>query len=289
MPERDGYIPGVPCWVDTSQADPEAVLPFYQGLFGWEFEQAAPEGSGPRYFIGRIRGRDAAAVSSIPEGAPPMSMWNTYIWVDSADEAAARAREAGGTVVQGPFDVMGAGRMAVVLDPEGAAFCLWEPKEHTGAGVVNEHGSLNFNGLATRDPEGAKAFYGRVFGWTTLSLPSGAMWTLPGYGDHLEERTPGLRQQMAQMGAPEGFVDVVAALNPIAESDSATPAHWSVTFAVDDAHATAAQARELGGEVLAGPFDAPWTRMAVIRDPGGAVFIASQFVPENSNLPGGSA
>src|SRR5215204_6098396 len=109
------------------------------------------------------------------------------------------------------------------------------------------------------------------------------MWTLPGYGDHLEERSPGLRQQMAQMGAPDGFIDVVATLAPIAEDDTDTAAHWNVTFAVDDADATAAKARELGGEVVAGPVEAPWSRTAVVKDPQGATFIASQFVPENKD------
>ena len=284
MPERDGYIPGVPCWVDTNQPDPEAALPFYSGLFGWDFEDVMPEGAEGKYFIGRIRGGDVAAVGSIPQGAPPMVTWNTYVWVESADETASKARGAGGGVATEPFDVMDSGRMALLTDPEGAAFCVWQAKEHKGAKVINEHGSLNFNGLATRDPDGAKAFYGAVFGWKTLALPAGVMWTLPGYGDHLEERSPGLRDQMAQMGAPEGFIDVVAALNPIADDDSETPAHWSVTFAVDDADATAAKASELGGEVVAGPFDAPWTRMAVIKDPQGATFIASQFVPENKDL-----
>ncbi len=284
MPEREGYIPGVPCWVDTSQPDPDAALPFYSGLFGWEFDDVMPAASEGKYFVGRIRGGDAAAVGSIPDGAPPRAMWNTYVWVDSADEAAARAREAGGTVSIEPFDVMDAGRMAVLSDPEGAAFCVWEAKNHKGAKVVNEHGALNFNGLATRDPEGAKAFYGAVFGWGTLALGAGSMWTLPGYGDHLEESSPGLREQMAAMGAPDGFIDVVAAINPFADDDSDTPAHWSVTFAVDDADATASKARQLGGEIVAGPFDAPWTRMVVIRDPQGAAFIASQFVAENKDL-----
>jgi len=284
MPEREGYIPGVPCWVDTSQPDPDAALPFYSGLFGWELDDVMPAASEAKYFVGRIRGRDAAAVGSIPDGAPPRAMWNTYVWVDSADEAAARVRQAGGTVSMEPFDVMDAGRMAVLSDPEGAAFCVWEAKNHKGAKVVNEHGALNFNGLATRDPEGAKAFYGAVFGWGTLALGAGSMWTLPGYGDHLEESSPGLREQMAAMGAPDGFIDVVAAINPFAGDDADTPAHWSVTFAVDDADATASKARQLGGEIVAGPFDAPWTRMVVIRDPQGAAFIASQFVAENKDL-----
>jgi predicted enzyme related to lactoylglutathione lyase len=176
--------------------------------------------------------------------------------------------------------------MAVLADTEGAVFSVWQANEHKGAKVVNEHGSLNFNGLATRDVDAAKVFYGEVFGWDALTLPSGLMWALPGYGDHLEESTPGLREQMAGMGAPEGFIDVVASLDPTAADDADTPAHWTVTFAVDDVNATANAARDLGGEVLTGPIDAPWTRMAVIKDPQGAVFIASQFVLENKDLPG---
>jgi len=284
MPERDGYIPGVPCWVDTSQPDAEAALPFYRGLFGWEFENVMPDGSEGAYFIGRIRGGDAAAVGSIPEGAPPIAMWNTYIWVDSAADAAAKVREAGGAVVTDPFDVMDHGRMAVFTDPEGALFNVWQAKDQKGAQVVNEHGALNFNGLATRDLDVAEAFYGAVFGWEALALPAGLMWTLPGYGDHLEEHSPGLRAQMEQMGAPEGFIDVVAAIDPVADRDAETPAHWSVTFGVDDVEATAARARELGGEVASGPVDAPWARLAVIRDPQGATVIASQFVPENRDI-----
>lgn len=284
MPERDGYIPGVPCWVDTSHPDPRAALPFYRGLFGWEFENVMPEGSGAEYFIGRIRGGDVAAIGSIPEGAPPMAAWNTYVWVTSADETATKVRAAGGGVAAEPFDVMDSGRMAAFTDPEGAIFSVWQAANHKGAKVVNEHGSLNFNSLSTRDVEGAKEFYGGVFDWQALPLPSGSMWTLPGYGDHLERTNPGLGEQMAQMGAPDGFIDVVAALDPISGDDARTPPHWSVTFGVDDAAATAATASELGGEVVAGPFDAPWTRMAVIRDPQGATFIASQFVQENKDL-----
>ena len=125
MSERDGYIHGVPCWIDTSQPDPEAALPFYGGLFGWEFEDVMPDGTDGSYFIGRIRGGDVAAVASLPEGAPPMAMWNTYVWVDNVDETVTAARAAGGGVISEPFDVMDSGRMAVLSDPEGAVFCIW--------------------------------------------------------------------------------------------------------------------------------------------------------------------
>jgi len=287
MRERDGYIPGVPCWVDTTQPDPDAAVAFYEGLFGWEFENVLPPGAPGAYHIARISGADVAAVSSQPEGAPGPAVWNTYIWVDSADEAAERAWQAGGRVLVEPFDIPEAGRSAAIADPEGATFCVWQAGAHRGARIVNEPGSLNFNGLATRDPETAKAFYGSVFGWELLDLGGGgAMWTLPGYGEFLELSDPGLRERQREAGAPEGFADVVAALNPIAEHEQQVSPHWSVTFAVADADATAARAAELGGEVLVAPFDAPWVRMTVLADPHGASFTASKFVPENRELAG---
>jgi len=306
VPERDGYIPGVPCWVDASEPDPEAAVGFYGGLFGWEFEDMMPPSSEGKYFIARhearsssifdvsgaVRDGDVAAVRSIPEAAPPTAMWNTYFWVDSADEAASKVRDVGGGVVTEPFDFMDVARVAVFTDPEGAAFCVWEAKAHKGARLVNDPGSLVFNGLNTRDVKGARSFYGPVFGWQTGAIGGGAEgWTLPGYGDWLErEHHSDLRKQMAEAGAPEGFEDVVASIIPIADDQPDTPAHWSVTFAVDDADATAKKATELGGKVIVPPFDAPWStstytiRITVIGDPQGATFSASKFVPENKDL-----
>jgi predicted enzyme related to lactoylglutathione lyase len=305
MPERDGYIPGVPCWVDAIEPDPEAALEFYGGLFGWEFEDVMPPSAEGKYFIARREatgssifdmsgdrhGGDVAAVRSIPEAAPPTATWNTYFWVDSADEAAANVRDAGGNVAVEPYDFMNACRMAVFTDPEGAAFCVWEAKEHKGAQLVNDPGALVFNGLNTRDVEGARSFYGSVFGWQTLPIGGGGEgWALPGYGDYLERYHPDLRKRMAEAGAPKGFEDVVASINPIADDQPETPAHWSVTFAVDDADATAAKAAELGGTVIVPPFDAAWStatytiRVTVLRDPQGATFIASKFVPKDKDL-----
>jgi predicted enzyme related to lactoylglutathione lyase len=285
MPERDRYIPGVPCWIDSSQPDPEAAVDFYGGLFGWEFENVMPPGAPGKYFLARLRGLEVAAVSSLPESAPPKAAWDTYIWVDSADETASRVREAGGGVVKEPFDVMDAGRMAVFTDPEGAVFCVWQAGQHRGARVVNEPGSVNFNDLHTRDVEGAKAFYGSVFGWETLGMGGGfEAWTLPGYGDHLERDDPDLRKRLAEFGGPTGFEDVVASIAPLADDQPDVPPHWGVTFAVDDADAVARTAEELGGTVVVPPFDAPWVRMTVLTDPQGASFTASKFAPENKDL-----
>lgn len=291
MPERDGYMPGVPCWVDTSQPDPDSAAAFYRDLFGWEVEDVMPPGSPGKYLIGRIRGGDVAAVGSQAEGGPPTPVWNTYIWVQSADEGAAKAADAGGRVLAEPFDVLTAGRMAVCADLEGAVFHLWQANQHQGARIVNEHGSLTFNVLTTRDPERAKSFYGSLFGWRLLELGAGAgsTWCLPGYGDFLERGDPGLRERLRQLGGPEGFEEVVAAATPPTADDQ--PAHWSVTFTVDDADAIAEKAAQLGGRVIVPPFAAPWVRTTVIADPQGATFIASQFVPENRDVgaPSGSA
>jgi uncharacterized protein len=285
MPERDGYIPGVPCWIDTAQPDPEAAVSFYGPLFGWEFEDVMPPDADAKYFMARIRGKDVAAVGSIPEAAPQQAMWNTYVWVESADDTASKVRDAGGSVVMEPFDVMEAGRMAVFTDPEGAMFCVWQAGQNKGAQLVNEHGTVNFNDLNTRDPEGAKSFYGSVFGWETLDLPGGfQMFTLPGYGDHLEQDNPDLRKNQEEMDAPKGFEDVVASLIPIGDDQPDTPPHWNVTFAVDDADAIAEKTTELGGKVIVPPMDAPWVRMTVIADPQGATLTASKFVPENRDL-----
>jgi uncharacterized protein len=302
MPERDGYIPGVPCWVDLSAPNPEAALEFYGGLFGWKFEDVQPAGRKAEYYVARhetastsifdlsgaSRSGDVAAVRSLSSTAPGIATWNTYFWVDSAEEAASRIREAGGSVLTEPFDFMDACRMGLFADPEGATFGVWEPKTHKGARLVNDPGALVFNGLNTRDLEGAKSFYGSVFGWRTGSIGGGAEgWALPGYGDWLErEHHPSLRKQMAEAGAPQGFEDIVGAIVPIPDEQPDTPAHWGVTFASADTDATAAKTRELGGEVVVPPFDAPWStpgytiRITIVSDPQGATFSASRFVAE---------
>jgi hypothetical protein len=278
MSEQDRYIPGVPCWIDTSQPDPEAAARFYGELFGWEIVDVMPPGSEGRYLVGRLGGGDAAGIGSQAQDGP--AVWNSYVWVEDADESAAKVRAAGGSVLSEPMAVGTSGRMAVCADPEGAAYCLWQAGDHRGAAVVNEHASLNFNVLNTRDVASAASHYGAVFGWELLDVGGSPMWALPGYGDFLEARTPGMRERMAQMGAPERFEDVVAGITPAGDQ----PAHWGVTFAVDDADAIAARAAELGGQVLVAPLDAPWVRMTVVQDPQGATFTASKYVPENKDL-----
>src|SRR3712207_9298048 len=90
MHEQNRYMAGVPCWVDTSQPDPDAAAAFYGALFGWDLEDRMPPGSPGKYLVARLGGEDVAAVGSVTDGAPPMAVWNMYVWVDSADETAAK-------------------------------------------------------------------------------------------------------------------------------------------------------------------------------------------------------
>ena len=233
--------------------------------------------------MAQLRGKDVAAVGSQPDGSPPAPVWSSYVWVDSADETAAKAKDAGGAVLTEPFDIGPAGRMAVLADPEGAAFCLWQAGEHRGAQLVNEPGTWNFSELNTRDVEGAKAFYGEVFGWRVDSMDDGSFswFGQAGYGDHLAERDPELRERLDADSAPSGFEDAVAALVPMTADrvPDDVPPHWSITFAVDDADAIADRAAKLGGTVNVPPMDAPYVRMTVITDPQGARFTASKYMP----------
>ena len=281
MNERDGYPTGVTCWVDTEQPDPEAATEFYGGLFGWEFEEQMPADAPGHYFAARLRGLDVAGIGSRPSGATWPPAWNTYIWVDSADEAAAAAKRAGGAVMVDPFDVLEAGRMAVIADPQGAAVNVWEARKHRGARLVNDDNSWAFSGLTTPDPEGALAFYNQVFGWEAdLGAGGYTFFRRPGYGDELEKGDPGFRQGLAEQDAPPGFADATAWLMSNGQPES-TPPSWGVIFSVDDVDAAAARAFELGGTVVVEPFDEPPVRTAVLSDPAGAVFSVSKYTPPN--------
>jgi predicted enzyme related to lactoylglutathione lyase len=286
MLERDGFPPGVPCWVDTAQPDVDAAAHFYGGVFGWEFDDRMPPDAPGQYLIARLDGRDVAAVGSGPDDAGAAPVWNTYIGVDDADATAAKITNAGARVVNEPFDVFDAGRMAVCADSAGATFCLWQAQNHKGAQLVNAPGTWNFSDLNTREPEGAQAFYGAVFGWETTSMDLGdgrtsTFWRVPGYGKFLQQFDPDLLTRQADVHAPEGFEDAVAWLVPMTSDQLAddAPPHWSVAFAVADTDATVATAIEFGGDVVVPTFDAPYVRTAVLRDPQGAVFTASAFVP----------
>jgi uncharacterized protein len=259
LTERDGYEHGVPCWVDTWQEDPDTAATFYAGVFGWDVEKGTPPGTDTRYYVCRLGGSDVAAIGS-PPPAGMSPTWTTYVWVDDADAVAASAVKAGGGLLAEPFGSLDGGRMAIVADPAGAVFGVWKPGAHRGAQRVNEPSAYSMSFLRTQDPEGAQAFYGAVFGWTTEAFGPMLLWRLPGYVGGVPEQ-PVSREVVAVM----------------ARAGDGEAAHWRVDFWIADADAAAARATELGGSVVSGPEDAGPFREAVLADPAGATFSVSQL------------
>jgi predicted enzyme related to lactoylglutathione lyase len=250
MGERPKYTSGTFSWTDLTTTDQEAAKAFYGDLFGWELIDN-PVGDGMVYTIARIGGKDVAAISPQPEqqrdaGAPPA--WNTYITVDSADQALERAKALGGTVHAPAFDVMDLGRMGVVQDPQGAFFLAWEPKTNIGAQLVNAPGAMSWNELATPDLDASARFYSELFGWTF-------------------EEVEGTGMPYRMIKNADGNTN--GGMRPAAESE---PPYWLVYFGTDDIDAAVARAAEHGGTVLMGPMDIGMGKIAAVQDPQGAVF-----------------
>ncbi|HTR70744.1 MAG TPA: VOC family protein [Mycobacteriales bacterium] len=248
MVEFTSYPAGTPSWVDHATRDLAASNAFYGALFGWEAQdQGADMGNYTRL---RKNGKNVAGNMPAMSAEQP-SVWTTYICVDDADDTAARAKDAGATILAEPMDVSDLGRMAVFLDPTGAVIGIWQPKTFIGSELANEPGAFTWNELNTRDVDAATSFYSAVFGWSANSFEMGEM-------AYTEWKRAD--QSIAGMMA---MPDMVPAQ---------VPAHWLVYFAVEDADASVAKATGLGAATLVPPTDIPAGRFAVLSDPEGSVF-----------------
>lgn len=261
------YPHGVPCWVSTEQPDVEAALDFYRSLFGWEYEER--HGFDGRYVVASLGGLAVAGIGA-GDRSPE---WVTYVAVDDVHACARGVPDLDGAVLDGPREVGDAGEVAVVRDPQGATFRLWQAGELLGAQRVNEPGTWNFSNLRTPDPEHALHFYGPLLGWEVSPDLGAGMARVAGYGDHLA-RTVDPQIHERQAFVPPGFADVVAGV----EHDRG-PARFSVVFAVAERDAAAERAERAGGTVEE-TSESPWTREAVVRDPQGAELVLSEFAPQ---------
>lgn len=261
MPIVPSHTPGAPCWFELGTTDQNAANEFYKTLFGWEIVDA-PIGDGMVYTTYRLNNQAVGAgFTLMPQmreaGVPPH--WGVYFHSSDADATAAKVSELGGKVLQPAMDVFEFGRLAAFLDPEGAAFAVWQPKIHQGATIVGEPNTVCWSELATRDIDKAASFYRDLFGWSTKDstgqpvkyyefTPAGASMS-----------TGGMIQMDAQW---EGV-----------------PAHWMIYFRVADCDTTVTQINQLGGKVCHGPFQAPGVgTIAVCSDPQGAMFSVIQLL-----------
>ncbi len=260
MSERKELLPGSFCWPELATADLAKAKAFFSALFGWE--PADVPTAGGTYTVFKLRGLDVAAARSFSQEErgqeiPPHFM--SYVSTTAVDAAAEKAKELGGKVLYGPFDVMGIGRMAVVCDPEGLPFALWEARGHVGIQLAGEPGALSWTEIVTRDADGAKAFYGGLFGWTFRA--SGE--AMPDYVEIYREEQP------------------IGGVFPMKGDEWAgVPGHFMPYFAVTDADAAFARAKGLGGTAVVPPTDIPNVgRFSLLRDDQGAHFSVIAFAP----------
>lgn len=252
MPEIIKHKEGMFSYADLQTSDLDAATNFYTDLFGWKIDdQPMSEDPNDIYRQFTKNGRIVcAAAKQRPEqaqaGVPPM--WNVYFTVDDVDLKAKEAEAAGGTVHAPPFDVFDAGRMAVISDPAGAFFCLWQPNESIGAYVMHEANTLDWAESGNTDPAAARDFYTRVLGWTVqeMDMGEGKKYTLFNVGD---EAAAGLMETDAPMS------------------------YWSMYFHVDDCVGMTNKARSLGAQMILEPTSAPGVgTFSIATDPQGAMF-----------------
>ncbi|QQS45046.1 MAG: VOC family protein [Acidobacteriota bacterium] len=255
--EVQKHAPGTFCWAELGSTDQSGARKFYQDLFGWKSTEI-PMGPDATYTIFNNQGRDVAALNQLQKEQLEMgipSHWMLYISTDDVDAAAESVKQHGGTILAGPFDVSEEGRMAVVQDPTGARFSIWQPVKNIGVKVINEPNSMCWQELQTHDIDAAEKFYNSVFGWTAVRTGNG--------NDVYVEFYVGDPSKRANAGG----------MMAIREEWGEVPPNWSVYFAVDDCDEYAAKATSLGAKQIVPPMDIPEVgRFSVMQDPTGAVF-----------------
>jgi len=260
MPTVTTLVTGTFCWPELATSDQNAAKKFYTSLFGWTVKDTdmGPNGT---YTIFTLNGKDAAAAYTlmpdmVKNGVPPN--WASYVTVDNADQSVEKAKSLGGQLLMGPMDVMDHGRMAVLQDPQGAVFCVWQSKATHGIGILGEPGSLAWTQLNAKDTAAAKKFYPALLGWKTQDDPMGA-----GTGTY----TTFLKA--------DGMAGGMMAMPP----GTPAPAHWLPYFSSADVDATAKKAASLGAQTFVPPTDIPNVgRFAVLADPQGATFAVIKFL-----------
>jgi uncharacterized protein len=258
MPFIDSTAPGSFCWVELATLDQDGAKQFYTSLFGWTYVDS-PMGPGQIYTMFKQMGGDVGAAFTLNEamleqGVPPC--WTLYVATESVDDTVQDSLDAGGRTVNGPFDVSTYGRMAVLQDPTGAVFAIWEPKSHKGIGITGEEGCVCWADLSTPDPDAASNFYNAAFGWNFELGQDGAYLHIKN-GDAYIGGIPSAEQRMP--GAPP---------------------HWMTYFQVANCDNSVAKAKELGARIYVEPMPVQNVgRMAVLADPQGAVFAIFEPAP----------
>lgn len=251
------YPQGTFCWADVMSTDAAATKAFLLEIFPWQ-SQDMPTDQGIDYTMFTVDGHAVAGLSQMPPDMKDVpAYWSSYVAVDDVDEMVAKAEKLGAKIVMPTMDVMKAGRMAGIQDPEGAMLMLWQAGEHIGAGLVNTIGAMGWNELQTRDLKTAKKFYSDLFGWR-LETDDTAGYTTIFNNDRMNGGMLMIKPGMGEM-----------------------PANWMAYFTVEDVEKTLKKVEMSGGTSPSGVIDAPGVgQMAVVQGPAGAVLTVIQLATE---------
>jgi predicted enzyme related to lactoylglutathione lyase len=254
MPHVEKHAPGNFCWIELATTDQSAAKEFYSELFGWTIGEF-PMGPKDFYATFKIEGRDVAAVYTLrPEqqARGVLAHWSLYVAVENADTAADRARGLGAIVIAEPCDVYDVGRMAVVQDPTGAVFSMWQAKRHNGFGINGVPGTFCVADLSTSDQDGASRFYEQLFKWRIGK----------------EDEDPS--HNYYHLFNHDEFIGGIL---PPAFRNPGAPPHWQIYLLVSDCDVVATKAKGLGAKLHMPPTKIEDIgRMAVMADPQGAAF-----------------
>lgn len=265
---------GVPNWIDLHTAQIDEARVFYEALLGWTFRNRFTLAAVPDrperddVVVSNHPGSSTATVMALSQNQPVaelversepfdemalLSSWFPYVYVDDLRATLALVEPAGGLVLSPPAKRGNMAMVATILDPSDAMLCLWEPIEETGTAAMHRPGSLTWLELETSDIDGAKKFYGELFGWDAgeVLLGDGGSMTDP------------------YTVFTKGGERVAGAIET---AMSGIHASWCPSFAVTDVDAAAAISTRNGGVLMAEPMDIPVGRQAVIVDPTGAPF-----------------
>jgi predicted enzyme related to lactoylglutathione lyase len=242
-------------WEELMTTDLKSAAGFYQKVAGLKTQKAAFD---PNYTMFKGSGGNMGGLMLLPDeaktgGTPPC--WISYIGTPNADETARMAASLGGKVQKAPWDISDGGRIAIISDPQGAAFAIYSNPKTTDTPPAPKLGNASWHELATSDYVGAFSFYQSLFGWHVVN----DMDMGPGMGTY-------------RLFAPEGVKEAFGGMYTKPPQQPGPPA-WLPYIKVASAKAAAETAKKSGAQIMHGPAEVPgggWIVMAA--DPQGVRF-----------------
>jgi uncharacterized protein len=116
-------------WNELMTRDVEGAKKFYADTLGWSYDAMPMPGGGGTYWLATMDGEPVGGILDIsaPEYGPVPESWMSYIAVDDVDARVAKAVKAGAKLMKPVFDVPGVGRIAILMQPDGAGIGWMTP------------------------------------------------------------------------------------------------------------------------------------------------------------------